>query len=197
MAEMNGMALPPVPGKIPPPVSTIIMTAYGTIERAVEAMRLGAYDFIVKPFNNADLLRAAAKAIERTVLVRENLRLSQSLSHQYHFDQLVGKSAAMQTVFDKIKRVTDSKSTVLITGESGSGKELVAHAIHFNGPLCGRPFIPVNCSALTETLAESELFGHERGAFTGASVRQLGFFEQANGGRLFLDEIGAVSMNVK
>src|SRR5437879_9884238 len=185
MDETDRMTLLARAREIAPAVSTIIMTAYGTIERAVEAMRLGAYDFIVKPFNNADLRRAAAKAIERTVLVRENLRLSQSLAHQYHFDQLVGKSAAMQTVFDKIKRVTDSKSTVLITGESGSGKELVAHAIHFNGPRCGRPFLPVNCSALTETLAESELFGHERGAFTGASVRHLGFFEQANGGTLF------------
>jgi two-component system NtrC family response regulator len=103
----------------------------------------------------------------------------------------------MQTVFDKIKRVTDSKSTVLITGESGSGKELVANAIHFNGPRCGRPFLPVNCSALTDTLAESELFGHERGAFTGANVRHLGFFEQANGGTLFLDEIGELPMNLQ
>jgi two-component system NtrC family response regulator len=189
MAEMDGMALLARAREIAPPVSIIIMTAYGTIERAVEAMRLGAYDFIVKPFNNADLLRAAAKAIERTVLVRENLRLSQSLAHQYHFDQLVGKSAAMQTVFDKIKRVTDSKSTVLITGESGSGKELVARAIHFNGPRGGRPFLPVNCSALTVSLAESELFGHERGAFTGATARHLGVFEQAAGGTLFLDEV--------
>src|SRR5256712_2712830 len=189
MAEMDGMTLLARAREIAPAVSTIIMTAYGTIERAVEAMRLGAYDFIVKPFNNADLLRAAAKAIERTVLVRENLRLSQSLAHQYHFDQLVGKSAAMQTVFDKIKRVTDSKSTVLITGESGSGKELVAHAIHFNGPRCGRPFVPVNCSAMTVSLAESELFGHERGAFTGAPARHLGVFEQAAGGTLFLDEV--------
>jgi two-component system NtrC family response regulator len=194
MAEMDGMALLAHAQGIAPPVSTIIMTAYGTIERAVEAMRLGAYDFIVKPFNNADLLRAAAKSIERTVLVRENLRLSQSLAHQYRFDQLVGKSAAMQTVFDKIKRVTDSKSTVLITGESGSGKELVAHAIHFNGPRCGRPFLAVNCSAMTVSLAESELFGHERGAFTGATARHLGVFEQAAGGTLFLDEVAELPM---
>jgi two-component system, NtrC family, response regulator len=189
MAEMDGMALLARAREVSPATSTIIMTAFGTVERAVEAMRLGAYDFILKPFNNADLLRAAAKAIERTVLFRENLRLSQSLAHQYHFDQLVGKSAAMQTVFDKIKRVTDSKSTVLITGESGSGKELVARAIHFNGPRGGRPFLAVNCSALTVSLAESELFGHERGAFTGATARHLGVFEQAAGGTLFLDEV--------
>ncbi|HKW85871.1 MAG TPA: sigma-54 dependent transcriptional regulator [Nitrospiraceae bacterium] len=197
MVEMDGLVLLTQALGIAPHVSTIIMTAYGTIERAVEAMRLGAYDFIVKPFNNAELLRAVAKGIERTVLVRENLRLSQSLAHQYRFDQLAGKSAAMQSVFDKIKRVTHSKNTVLITGESGSGKELVARAIHFNGPRCGRPFLAVNCSALTDTLAESELFGHERGAFTGASARHLGMFEQANGGTLFLDEIADLPMSLQ
>src|SRR5437016_10161688 len=197
MAEMDGMALLGRVREMSPASSTIIMTAFGTVERAVEALRLGAYDFILKPFNQADLLRTVAKALERTVLLRENLRLSQTLSHHYRFDQLIGKSSLMQEVFEKIKRVTDSKSTVLITGESGSGKELVAHAIHFNGPRCGRPFLPVNCSALTDTLAESELFGHERGAFTGASVRHLGFFEQANGGTLFLDEIGELPMNLQ
>src|SRR5207302_6294029 len=138
MAETDGMALLARAREIAPPVSTIIMTAYGTIERAVEAMRLGAYDFILKPFNQADLLRTVAKALERTVLLRENLRLSQTLSHHYRFDQLIGKSSLMQEVFEKIKRVAGSKSPVLITGESGSGKELVAHAIHFNGPRSGR-----------------------------------------------------------
>src|SRR5947209_11853405 len=196
-AEMDGMALLGRVREMSPASSTIIMTAFGTVERAVEAMRLGAYDFILKPFNQADLLRTVAKALERTVLLRENLRLSQTLSHHYRFDQLIGKSSLMQEVFEKIKRVAGSKSPVLITGESGSGKELVAHAIHFNGPRCGRPFLPVNCSAMTVSLAESELFGHERGAFTGASVRHLGFFEQANGGTLFLDEIGELPMNLQ
>ena len=158
MAEMDGMALLGRVREMSPASSTIIMTAFGTVERAVEAMRLGAYDFILKPFNQADLLRTVAKALERTVLLRENLRLSQTLSHHYHFDQLIGKSSLMQEVFEKIKRVAGSKSPVLITGESGSGKELVAHAIHFNGPRCGRPFLPVNCSAMTVSLAESELF---------------------------------------
>ncbi len=194
MAEMDGMALLTRAREVAPAVSTIIMTAYGSVERAVEAMRLGAYDFILKPFNNADLLRSVGKALERTALVRENLRLSQSLAHQYHFDQLIGKSPVMQAVFEKIKRVIGSKSLVLITGESGSGKELVARAIHFNGPRCGRPFLAVNCSALTDTLAESELFGHERGAFTGASARHLGVFEQANGGTLFLDEVSELPL---
>ena len=189
MAEMDGMALLGRVREMSPASSTIIMTAFGTVERAVEAMRLGAYDFILKPFNQADLLRTVAKALERTVLLRENLRLSQTLSHHYRFDQLIGKSSLMQEVFEKIKRVAGSKSPVLITGESGSGKELVAHAIHFNGPRCGRPFLPVNCSAMTVSLAESELFGHERGAFTGATARHLGVFEQAAGGTLFLDEV--------
>ena len=189
MAELDGMALLGRVRELSPATSTIIMTAFGTVERAVEAMRLGAYDFILKPFNHADLLRTVAKALERTVLLRENLRLSQTLSHHYHFDQLIGKSSLMQEVFEKIKRVAGSKSPVLITGESGSGKELVAQAIHFNGPRCGRPFLPVNCSAMTVSLAESELFGHERGAFTGATARHLGVFEQAAGGTLFLDEV--------
>lgn len=194
MAEMDGMTLLARAREISPATSTIIMTAFGTVERAVEAMRLGAYDFIVKPFNNADLLRTVAKALERTVLLRENLRLSQTLSHHYRFDQLIGKSSLMQEVFEKIKRVAGSKSPVLITGESGSGKELVARAIHFNGPRFGRPFLPVNCSALTVSLAESELFGHERGAFTGATARHLGVFEQAAGGTLFLDEVAELPM---
>jgi two-component system, NtrC family, response regulator len=189
MVEMDGMALLSRAREMSPATSTIIMTAFGTVERAVEAMRLGAYDFILKPFDNADLLRTIAKALERTVLLRENLRLSQTLSHHYRFDQLIGKSSLMQEVFEKIKRVAGSRSPVLITGESGSGKELVARAIHFNGPRFGRPFLPVNCSALTVSLAESELFGHERGAFTGATARHLGVFEQAAGGTLFLDEV--------
>ncbi len=194
MAEMDGMALLTKVRDCAPAVSTIVMTAYGTVERAVEAMRLGAYDFIQKPFSNADLLRAVARALERTTLVRENIRLSQSLAHQYHFDRLIGTSPAMQAVLEKIKRVIGAWTTVLIAGESGCGKELVARAIHFNGPRCGRPFLAVNCGALTDSLAESELFGHERGAFTGASARHRGLFEQAHGGTLFLDEIGELQL---
>ena len=194
MAEIDGITLLARARDLSPITSTILMTAYGTIERAVEAMRLGAYDFIVKPFENTDLLRSVAKAVERSVLVRENIRLSESLAREYRFDQLIGRSPAMQSVFDKITRVTDTKSTVLLVGESGSGKELVARAIHFNGPRQGRPFLAVNCGALADTLAESELFGHERGAFTSASMRHLGLFEQANGGTLFLDEIAELPL---
>jgi two-component system NtrC family response regulator len=177
MEEEDGMALLSHARAVSPATSVIMMTAYGSIERAVEAIRFGAYDFILKPFNNADLLRSVAKALERARLVRENLRLSETLARQYRFDQLLGNSPAIREVIDKITRVADAKSTVLITGESGSGKELVARAIHFNGPRCAKPFLAVNCGALTQTLAESELFGHERGAFTGAASRHAGVFE--------------------
>jgi len=197
MNETDGMTLLARARQTSPTTTTILMTAYGTIERAVEAMRIGAYDFIVKPFENVDLLRSVGKAIEHNTLVRENVRLSQSLAPHYQFDNLIGQSAAMRAVFDKIKRVTDSRSTVLLFGESGSGKELVARAIHFNGARCGRPFLAVNCGAMTATLAESELFGHERGAFTGANARHQGMFEQANTGTLFLDEVGELPMDLQ
>ena len=152
MAEMDGLTVLEKAREMSPSTSTLLMTAYGTIERAVEAMRRGAYDFIVKPFENADLVRSVRRASERSALVRENVRLSQSLAEHYHLDYLIGKSTAMKGVCDKIRRVTESKSAILITGESGAGKELVARAIHFNGPRSGRPFLAVNCSALTETV---------------------------------------------
>jgi len=197
MAEMDGLTVLEKAREISPATSTLLMTAYGTIERAVETMRRGAYDFIVKPFENAGLLRSIRRAIERSVLVRENVRLSQSLAEHYHLEHLIGKSSVMKGICDRICRVTDSKSTVLISGESGTGKELVARAIHFNGPRNGRPFLAVNCGALTDSLAESELFGHEKGAFTGAHARHLGLFEQAQGGTLFLDEVGELTLNLQ
>ncbi len=197
MAEMDGLTVLEKAREISPATSTLLMTAYGTIERAVEAMRCGAYDFIVKPFENADLLRSIRRAIERSELVRENVRLSRSLAEHYDLEHVIGKSAAMKRVCDKIRRVTDSKSAILITGESGAGKELVARAIHFNGSRSGRPFLAVNCGALTASLAESELFGHEKGAFTGAHARHLGLFEQAQGGTLFLDEIGELPLHLQ
>ncbi len=197
IADIDGLTVLEKARQISPTTSTLLMTAYGTIEQAVDAMKLGAYDFIVKPFANADLVRSIRRAIEHSVLVRENVRLSHSLAEQYHSDHLIGKSAVMTGVLNKIQRVTDSKSAVSISGESGSGKELVARAIHFTGPRSGRPFLAVNCSALTDSLAESELFGHEKGAFTGAHVRHLGLFEQADGGTLFLDEISELPLNLQ
>lgn len=197
MAEMDGLTVLEKAREISPATTTLLMTAYGTIERAVEAMRRGAYDFIVKPFENADLLRSIRRAVERSVLVRENTRLSQSLTVQYRPDHLIGTSAAMGVVRDKIQRVKDTKSGVLISGESGAGKELVARAIHFSSPRSGRPFLAFNCGAFADSLAESELFGHEKGAFTGAHARHRGLFEQADGGTLFLDEVGELPLNLQ
>ncbi len=194
MAEMDGLAILDKAREMSPATTPLLMTAYGTIERAVEAMRRGAYDFIVKPFESADLIHTIRRAIERSALVRENLRLSRSLAQEFRPDRLIGTSTGITGVWTKIHRVVDSKSAVLICGESGVGKELVARAIHFNGPRRGRPFLAVNCSALTDSLAESELFGHEKGAFTGALSRHLGIFEQADGGTLFLDEIADLPM---
>ncbi len=194
MAEIDGLTVLEKAREISPMTTTLLMTAYGSIERAVEAMKRGTYDFIVKPFENADLIRTIRKAVERSVLVRENLRLSHSLAQEFHPDRLIGKSTGMIGVWHKIQRVVDAKSAVLICGESGVGKELVARAIHFNGPRRSRPFLAVNCSALTDSLAESELFGHEKGAFTGAQARHSGLFEQANEGTLFLDEIADLPM---
>lgn len=194
MAEMDGMTVLDKAWELCPTTSTVLMTAYGTIERAVEAMRRGAYDFIVKPFENSELLRSIRRAAERSVLARENVRLCRSLEHRHRLDTLVGCSPAMQAVVERIHRVAQAKSAVLIAGESGVGKELVARSIHFNGPRSGRPFLAVNCGALTDSLAESELFGHEKGAFTGAHARHLGLFEQANEGTLLLDEIGELPL---
>ena len=197
MAEMDGLVLLEKAREVSPATSALLMTAYGTIERAVEAMRRGAYDFIVKPFENADLIRSIRRAIDRTALIRENVRLAESLAHENHSAQLIGRSAAIKATKDKILRVKEAKSAVLISGESGTGKELVARTIHFTGVRRGRPFIAINCSALTDTLAESELFGHEKGAFTGANARHLGLFEQADGGTLFLDEIGELAPSLQ
>ena len=197
MAEMDGLTLLEKAREVSPATSAVLMTAYGTIERAVEAMKRGAYDFVVKPFENADLLRSIRRAIERTALIRENVRLAESLADEYQSAQLVGNSAAIKVMKEKILRVKDSKSAVLISGESGTGKELAARTIHFTGFRSGRPFIAINCSALTDTLAESELFGHEKGAFTGANVRHLGLFEQADGGTLFLDEVGELAPSLQ
>jgi two-component system NtrC family response regulator len=197
MAEMDGLMILDKTRELSGVTSPIVMTAYGTVERAVEAMKRGAYDFLVKPFERADLIRAIQRAAERSMLARENSRLSRSITGLHRLDNLVARSPAMAPVLDKIKRVSDSKTAVLISGESGVGKELVARAIHFNGPRRIRPFLAVNCGALTDTLAESELFGHERGAFTGAHSKHVGLFEQADGGTLFLDEIGELPLTLQ
>jgi two-component system, NtrC family, response regulator len=190
MPGMTGMELLEEAKKIKPEVPVIMMTAYGTIEMAVEAMKKHAYDYITKPFQNEELKLTIHKALENYRLVKENRRLSEALSERFGYRNIVGKSKPMLKVYDLIGKVAQSKASVLITGPSGTGKELIAKAIHYESPRKDRPFVSVNCGALAETLLESELFGHEKGAFTGAIAMKKGRFELADGGTLFLDEIG-------
>jgi two-component system response regulator PilR (NtrC family) len=167
----------------------IVVTAVGSTETAVEAMKLGAYDYLTKPFKLDEIALVVKNALERKRLRDENVYLREQLGNQYRLDNIVGKSPALTGVFDTVRKVADSPSTVIITGESGTGKELVARAIHFNGSRRNKPFVPVNCGAVPEDLLESELFGHVRGAFTGAVSNKVGLFTAAEGGTLFLDEI--------
>ncbi len=175
----------------------IMMTAHGTVDKAVEAMQKGAYSYILKPFDNNRLIIYVNKAIGMYRMVKENRQLRNAVESKYSFGNIIGKSKAMEDVFETIRKVAPATTTVLIEGESGTGKELVAKSIHFNSPRRDKPFIAVNCSALAETLLESELFGHEKGAFTGAVARRKGRFELADGGTLFLDEIGELSQNLQ
>jgi len=193
MPGLSGMDLLVEVKKRKPEVPVIMMTAYGTIEMAVEAMKKHAYDYVTKPFQNEELKLSVRKALENYRLVKENRRLSEALSERHRYRNIIGKSRVMARIYDLIDKVAQSKASVLITGPSGTGKELIAKAIHYEGPRKERPFISVNCGALTETLLESELFGHEKGAFTGAVALRKGRFELADGGTLFLDEVGEMS----
>ncbi len=177
----------------------IVMTAFGTIQTAVEAMREGAFDYITKPFNLNELSIIIKRALKISKLQMENVILKKQLKKKYAFKGLIGDSPRMQLVFEMIEKIADTDSTVLITGESGTGKELVARTIHFNSSCSSNSFIPLNCAAIPKDLLESELFGHEKGAFTGAIHTRIGRFELAHGGTLFLDEIGELdpSLQVK
>ncbi len=177
-----------------PDIVTIMMTAFGSIETAIQAMKLGAYHYIVKPFKNDELLLLVARAAEKASLMHDNSLLRQELTKSFDLQSIVGKSPAMLAVFDVIKLVSNATANVLIRGDSGSGKELVARAIHNSGPRSTKPFIPINCTAIPEQLLESELFGHVKGSFTGALSDKKGLFEEADGGTLFLDEIGDLSL---
>jgi len=197
MPGMSGMELLEGAKNVKPDLPVIMMTAYGTIEMAVEAMKKRAYDYITKPFKNEELKLTIKKALETSRLLKENRLLSQALSDQYRFGNIIGKSKPMLKIYDLISKVSQSKTSVLITGPSGTGKELIAKAIHYNSQRKDRPFISINCGALTETLLESELFGHEKGAFTGAVSMKKGRFELADKGTLFLDEIGEMSSSLQ
>ncbi len=197
MPGMDGMEfLRRVSDRADTPV-VITMSAYGTIDMAVTTMQLGAYDYISKPFKPAEIILTLKKAEERERLRTENMLLRREVEQQFGFDNIIGKSTLMQDVFGMIRKIAAFKSAVLITGESGTGKELVSRAIHYNSPRAAETFLAINCGAIPETLLESELFGHKRGAFTGATHDRKGFFEEADRGTLFLDEIGEVSSGLQ
>lgn len=193
LGSESGMDLLVQIQKDSPQTSSIIMTGYGSIESAVDAIKAGAFHYITKPFEFADLLNLVKKALEHRQARQENTLLKKQLKERYGLENIIGNSGGIKEVFEMIKRVADTDSTVLILGESGTGKELVARAIHFNSPRAHRPIVPVNCAAIPEDLLESELFGHVKGAFTGAVTTRMGRFEMADGGTLFLDEIGDMS----
>ncbi len=193
MPNLSGMDLLKAFKQTRPDVEVIMMTAFATVETAVEAVKGGAYDYLTKPFENIDVLSlAVGRAAEKKGLRDRTRVLEEALSARDQFEELVGQSQQMRAVFKLVETVSYSTATVLIQGESGTGKELVARAIHFRSPRRDKPFVAVNCSALTETLLESELFGHVKGSFTGAVANKKGLFEAADGGTIFLDEIGDI-----
>jgi two-component system, NtrC family, response regulator HydG len=194
MPGLSGLELLRAVKSIAPDVDVILITAFGTVEEAVSAMKDGAYDFLTKPFRGEQLLKIVAKALERQHLIRQNQALRKQLDDLMARGQLIGSSPAFRRMMTLVEQVAGSSATVLVQGESGTGKELVARTIHELSARRARPFVAVNCAALPEALLESELFGYERGAFTGAAGRKEGRFELADGGTLFLDEVGDLSL---
>ncbi|MAT39447.1 MAG: two-component system response regulator [Ectothiorhodospiraceae bacterium] len=183
--------------EIQPEIPVIVMTAYGSIESAVDLMKQGAFDYLQKPIDLDELTIAIQRAEERATLLSENAMLKQELRQRYSFDNIISQSDEMEAVLNTVARVAPSLASVLICGESGTGKELIARAVHHASNRSDGPFIPVNCAAIPESLFESELFGHEKGAFTGADQRRIGKFEQAKGGTLFIDEVGDIPLPVQ
>ncbi len=194
MEGLDGWAVLREAQRVQPGARVILMTAFASLETAIEAVRQGAYDYLTKPFKLAEVGMAVDRALDDRRLREENRRLRAEVERRFSFDNLIGRSGAMQAVFEKIRAVADTDATILLLGESGTGKELVARAIHHNSARRGGPFVPVNCAAIPETLLESELFGHEKGAFTGAVRRRAGLFAEADGGTLFLDEVGDIPL---
>jgi len=197
MPEMDGLELLKTIKGTRPEVMVILITAYGSVETAVEAMKIGANDYITKPIDLNELLLHVSKVQKESLLLKENRLLRMEVKKKFEFNNIIGKSKKMQEIFSLIEKVAHGNSTVMIYGGSGTGKELVAKAIHYNSRRSDRPFIPFNCGAIPETLVESELFGHTKGAFTGAVQAKKGLFEEANGGTLFLDEISTILPSVQ
>jgi two-component system NtrC family response regulator len=194
MPKVDGMELLEKALETDPDVGFILMTAFGTIKTAVDAMKHGAADYLVKPVDTEEMEISVERCLEKRHLVQEARGLRERIDERYRFSNIIGNSPQMQAVFKTVAQVAPSRSNVLITGESGTGKELIAQAIHQHSPRKDKPFIVLNCASLSETLLESELFGHEKGSFTGALARRRGRFEQADGGSLFLDEVGDVPL---
>jgi DNA-binding NtrC family response regulator len=197
MPEMKGIELLEQLSLHSPETLVVIITAYGSIDTAIAALRKGAVDYILKPVEFDELIVKIGRLLSSRRLTVENKLLRGELHRQYNFDQIIGQSAAMQRVFDTIKKVATTDGTVLVNGKSGTGKELVARAIHFNSRRSARTFVAVNCGAVVENLFESELFGHRRGAFTGATMDKEGFFKAADGGTIFLDEVSEIPLHLQ
>ncbi len=195
MPEPDGLAVLRGAQEVDPDLPVILITAHGTVSSAIEAIKRGAFDYVEKPFDNDELKALVKRALDMTRLTRENRYLRSELRSRYSIDQIVAASEAMREVLDRARRAARSPSTVLLTGESGTGKELIARALHYHSDRVGGPFVAVNCKSLAPGVLESELFGHERGAFTGADRARRGLFEQAHGGTLFLDEIGEIGLD--
>ena len=189
MPELDGMAVLKLAHQIDPDIEVILATGHGTVESAVDALRRGAYHYLLKPLNLKELRAVVASAVQKRNLVRRNVELEQAVGEKYGFENLIGNSSGMQRVFSVINQVAATSATVLILGETGTGKEMVARAVHQNSPRRSRPFVGLNCAALSRDILESELFGHEKGAFTGAISTRQGLFEYADGGTVLLDEI--------
>jgi DNA-binding NtrC family response regulator len=198
MEPVDGLAVIREAQRIQPKARVILMTAYGSLESAIDAMRHGAYDYLTKPFKLPELTVTVRRALDEQRLREENRRLREEVERRYSFDDnILGRSKAMETVFDQIRAVAPTDTTVLLLGESGTGKELVARAIHWHSARRDGRFVAVNCAAIPETLLESELFGHEKGAFTGADRKRRGLFVEANGGTLLLDEIAEMPLGLQ
>src|SRR5512134_2186423 len=190
MGTVDGLTVLREFKRFSPDTSIVLLTAFGSLEGAIEAIKQGAYDYLAKPFKKEEIKLVVQRSLDHCRLLRENTKFREELKSKDEWSPLVGSSPAMLEVYKMVARVSESRSTVLLQGESGTGKELIARAIHGNSPRRDKPFIPVNCGALPDTLLESEMFGYEKGAFTGAVGNKVGLFESANGGTLFLDEIG-------
>jgi DNA-binding NtrC family response regulator len=197
MPDWNGFIVLKKIKELNPEIDVVIMTAYASIEEAVESMKAGAYDYLIKPVDLTELENLLGRVREKRLLIAENRQLKEQLRIKFKFEAVISQSGEMEQVLNTAARVAGSKATVLIRGESGTGKELIARAIHFTSPRSNSPFVIVNVAALSETVIESELFGHEKGAFTGAAQQRIGRFEQAHTGTLFIDEIGDIPLTIQ